>query len=398
LPAASDISAGGVTSDNTLFETFTALGFDMQNLVVQLIPTNPGWVWVVSPPSGCATSTNYGTGCYKTPDSFYEYFATAAAMDLAGKTITMLRGANGYTVLDAIPGTLYPTTNAATQALGDDVLYTLPLSTPFPTPGGGTTSTINCSSNAVLTFEAANANGWTPAIPGFLAWAQTSIRVWHDYNNTIAGSGTVKFEEVGGFAYVTFDNVYSYGTLPTAGDTFQFQLNLSNGDVTLVFGTMTPAGNPYLVGYSVGGASADPGGSDLSSTAAYPINVGDVGKVELQLTSVGVPFLGNSAYALEVRNVPPAFPAAVVLFGSGQVPGIDLGPQGMPGCKQWSTIELGAFATLPTVGTTATIPFPMPANPSLVGALVTAQAAAVDPGANAFGVIASNGTELVVGG
>ncbi len=394
LPAASDFSLGGTTTDNTLFETFAALGFDMQGLTVQIIPTNPGYVWLVAPPSGCASSTNYGVGCYKNPDSFYEFFSPAAAMDLTGKTITMLRNSTGYTVLDAFAGMFQPTTNAATIVVGDDVTAPVALSAPMPVPGGGTTSSLHVSSNGVITLSPTGIGAaWTPGLAAFLGWAQTAVCCWHDYNNTLGGS--VKFEEAGGIAYVTWDAVVSHQT--TVADTLQFQFNLATGDITMMFVTMGAAGNNYLVGYSVAGASADPGATDLSNTLAYPINVADVPSLELQLTSVGVPFIGNSAYALEVRNVPATSPAAAVFFGSAQAPGTDLIGLGMPGCKQWSTAEFGAFATLPTVGTTAQIPFPMPANPSLVGASATVQGAALAPGANPFGVIVSNGTEIVVG-
>jgi len=394
LPAASDISLGGATADDTLFETFLPLAFDMQGLTVQLIPTNPGYVWIVAPPSGCATSTNYGVGCYKSPDSFYEYFAAAATMDLTGKTITMLRNATGYTVLDALPGTFQPTTNASTIVPGDDVTAAVGLSAAMPVPGGGTTTSLHVSSNAVVTLSPTGiGNAWTPAVATFLGWAQTAVCCWHDYNNTLGGA--VKFEDVGGFAYLTWDGVVSHTT--TVPDTLQFQFNLATGDITLMFVTMGAAGNGYLVGYSVGGASADPGSTDLSTALATPLSIGDVASLELQLTSVGVPFIGNSAYALEVRNVPATSPAAAVFFGSAQVAGTDLGTLGMAGCQQWSTAEFGAFATLPTVGTTAQIPFPMPMNPSIVGASATVQAAALAPGANQFGVVVSNGTEIVVG-
>ena len=44
----SDLSAGGATASNELFENWTtANGFDMQNNSLLLIPTNPGWSYVL---------------------------------------------------------------------------------------------------------------------------------------------------------------------------------------------------------------------------------------------------------------------------------------------------------------------------------------------------------------
>src|SRR4029434_404058 len=80
------------------------------------------------------------------------------------------------------------------------------------------------------------------------------------------GSGKIRYEEVGGISYVTWDNVYSY-QLPnptTPGDTFQYQFNRGTGDVTIVYGTITPGSNNYVVGYSVGGVTWRPEASDLS--------------------------------------------------------------------------------------------------------------------------------------
>lgn len=395
LPAASDISLGGATLDDTLYEVFAPGAFDMQNKVVHLVPTNPGWVYLVGAPSGCGESVNYGTGCYKRPDSIYEFFASAASMDLSGKTITMLRNTTGYTVLDAIPGSLYPTTLATTIVPGDDVVATVGLSAAMPVAGGGTTSSLTVSSNGVVSLAATgNGNAWTPAIGTFLNWAQTAICVWHDYNNTITGSGAVMFEDVGGIAYITFDGVYSYGT--TVADTFQFQFNLASGDITLVFGTMGGAGNAYLVGYSVGGASADPGATDLSSALAVPQDIGDVASVELQLTSVGIPYFGNAAHKFEVRNVPNLIPVAFVFFGTAQQPGIDLFFIGAPGCRAYTTADIGGFNTPPPVAGVGTLPFPIPMSPGLLGATLTAQGVAFSL-QNALNLITSNGTEITLG-
>ncbi len=65
LPAASDLSAGGLTANNSLFESWvTANTFDLANNTLMLVPTNPGYTYVLhGAPSNCASATSYGSGC-----------------------------------------------------------------------------------------------------------------------------------------------------------------------------------------------------------------------------------------------------------------------------------------------------------------------------------------------
>jgi hypothetical protein len=252
LPAASDLSAGGVTLDNTIYEEFPAPDtFNMGGMYINLLPLNPGWFYS-APPANCATASDYGQGCIQSDDSYHENYATALNMDLtAGKTITMLRSGSGYLVLDAIPGTIVPPgIGAVPVAAGDDVETTVALTGAMPVAGGTTSNLTICSNGQISLAATGNGTSWTPDVPTFMGWVQTVVAVWHDYNNTLPGSGPVMFEQAGGFAYVTWNNVFSYGTAPVTGDTFQWQFELATGNITLVFGTMTPDGNGYLVGYS----------------------------------------------------------------------------------------------------------------------------------------------------
>jgi hypothetical protein len=63
LPAAVDLSAGGVTLDNTVYEEFaTPSSFNMGGMNIDMIAISPGWVYS-APPAGCALASNYGQGC-----------------------------------------------------------------------------------------------------------------------------------------------------------------------------------------------------------------------------------------------------------------------------------------------------------------------------------------------
>lgn len=397
LPAAVDLSAGGATPDNTVFETWaTAQTFDLGARSLTLVPSSPGFVFAPSLLTGCGEATNYGSGCIRSDDSFYEFFGAAAAYDLNGRTITMLRNGGGYTVLDSIAGT-YVTPGAAAVAVaaGDDAVQTVALSAAMPTAAGTTTSLTICSNGHVALAAVGNGNAWTPVAATFLGWANTVIANWHDYNQTIAGSGLVKFEEVAGVAYVTWENVYSHTT--TQGDRWQMQFEVATGNVTIVFDAMAPGGNAYLVGYSVGGASGDPGSMDLSTALATPLIVSDTLSLPLTLTANGVPYLGNAGFALDTTNVPNLAPVGILFFGDSQLPGVDLGSIGAPNCRGYTNANLTSLTfpvTLPAG--TGSLPLPIPTTAALVGLTLTCQSAAFSL-ATSLGLVTSNGTSFTLG-
>lgn len=395
LPAPSDLSVGGATADNTLFEEFlVANTIDLGGLGVTLIPTSPGYAFVAGAPSGCASVVNYGNGCIDGPDSFYEYFGAAAGFDLNGRTITMLRQGGGYLVLDTIPGTFVAPSGGAVQvAIGDDAVQTVSLSGAMPVAGGTTSSLTICSNGHIALSATGNGNAWTPAVATFLGWTSTVVGNWHDYNQTLSGSGQIKFEEVGGTSYVTWDNVYSHNS--TTPERWQAQFDVATGEIRLVFDAMAPAGNGYLVGYSLGGVSADPGSDDLSTVLAATLTVNDVASVPLELDTNGAPFLGNAAFAFVIENAPSVLPIGLLFFGDSQVPGIDLGFIGAPNCRAYSSANLTS-ATFSVASGTGTVPLAIPTTPALTGLSLTAQAAAFST-ATALGLVFSNGTQFTLG-
>jgi hypothetical protein len=395
LPAAVDLSSGGVTTDGTLFELFPgANSFDLGGQGLHLVPTNPGWLYVAGVPSGCAAAVRYGTGCVDARDSFYEFFGTAAAFDLSGRTITMLRQGNGYLVLDSIPGVyVAPGAGAVQVAAGDDAQQTVALSGAMPVPGGTTASITVCSNGYVTLAATGNGTAYTPVAATWLAFAGTAVGNWHDYNQTIAGSGQIRFEQVGGTAYVTWENVYSHTT--TLPERFQIQLDVATGNVTIVFDAMSPGGNAYLTGYSAGGPSPDPGSIDLSTALAATLTVSDTPVAPLSLATNGTPWLGNAAFAFTVTNVPNVVPIGVLFFGDAQLPGINLGIIGAPQCQGWSNANLTS-ATFPVASGTGSVTLPIPNVAALTGLSLTSQAAAFSA-ATALGLVFSNGVQFTLG-
>lgn len=96
----------------------------------------------------------------------------------------------------------------------------------------------------------------------------------------------------------------------------------------------------------------------VSAAAALPYGTGCDG---LGIASVGLPQLGNSAFALDVTNVPVVSPVAFVAAGTAVVnPGFDLTVIGMPGCFSYTSFDIGLFTGGPVVSGTSNFPLPIP--------------------------------------
>lgn len=395
--AMSDLSVGGATTSNLVREEWVTSGtFDMAGRALRFIPTSPGYVFMQPP--ACATATPYGTGCFNSSDSVYEAFETG--FDLSNTTITWLRSSNGYTMVTSLPGTFVTPSPTAiniapSMSEGEQVVL---LSTPMPVPGG-TTSTLNVTTKGQVEF-ASSPNGFvdiSPTIYELLWWPRTAFHCWLDYNQTAPISGLIRYEEVAGVAYVTWNGVVSYVTW--SPNTFQFQLDLGTGNVKLVMLAMTGVSinDPIVIGYSIGGPSFDPGPTDLSA-AAVLVRLHDTALPGLTLGANGFPFLGNSTFSFETSQVPNLVPLAFTFFGDTAInPGIDLTVLGMPGCSGYTNANLGAlsFPVSQPAGTGSMV-LPIPNNPGLAGAVLTAQSVAFSP-LTPLNLISSNGLRAVLG-
>jgi hypothetical protein len=349
----------------------------------------------------CGSSTNFGEGCGAVIASFYERFATTPSIDLSNSSLQMFNTGAGYLVLPGSVAFVPPSATAANLGLGDDSETIVTLSSAFPYPGGSTTS-LNVASNGHVSTATNNAAfDFTPTPAEFLAWTNPTWAVWRDF--ICNASGNVKFEEVGGTAYITWDGVIGYvGTTPgTVTSTFQLQFQLATGNVAFVFQSMDTVsistyvgGDGYLVGYSGPGASLDGGASDLSALASISLPATDTGA--LALTNNGQPVIGSAAFGYTINEVPGLIPFAFLFFGTGAFnPGIDLTPIGMPGCASYTTADLTSLTAAATGGT-ATVPFPIPLNNALAGLALTSQAVAfslVTP----LNLISSNGNTANLG-
>ncbi|MBX3463413.1 MAG: hypothetical protein KF830_09590 [Planctomycetes bacterium] len=421
-PGGSDLGNSPATTSAALYEQFPTGGFDLQGRTLRLQPAAPGWS-ATAATCQVGTHTPRGAGCYG--DSFYQWFdsAAAAAAGLAGHALRLVPHAAGYTAhWEPFGAWVYSNPFAATdlprsddgQALLDLAANGIP-SLPLP---GGSTSTLWIHMNGfVSTSGPANDDGaWnSPAndfvpTPAFRNAPETAFWAWHDWDPSDLAGGPVRwhYDAFASRLYVTWDGVENWSVPPRANPgTFQFQFDLANGSVRYLWlavdnDTTSPYGSGHLVGFSPGGASADPGSLPLA-TAGSTTTI--TGQSALGLHAAPPPVVlaggGSSPVTYTIDHVPDYAPPngvrlGILFFAATAAPGLDLGLIGAPSCQSYLG---GLDVPLPFSaigGTTTTIPVAFPP-PLPAGTTFHAQAVALFPagalpgGLNAFGLVTSNG-------
>jgi hypothetical protein len=366
-----------------------ANGVDANAPVIEVgfLPSGPGTF---------ATNTTVGLGCVRQFTSLYETFPTPAAFDLANTAISWVPVGGSYLVLPGLSTYVPPSPTATTLTLANDAETSVALSGTFPFPGGTTTSLTVCS-NGYVSVASGNGTGSAPSPLTMLNAPRTAWWNWHDYNPAIAGSGPVRFEQIGTTAYVTFDGVWDAGgTSATNASTFQFQFDVGSGFVHLVIGATSTLGNGRLVGYSPGGNSADPGNTDLSAALAGTITLATNDVLPLVLAGGTRPLI-NTTWTLNVANVPASGTVGIDIFGLSNPNVADLGFLGAPGCGARASLDL--LSAWIVAGSTHSYSLALPNSPALVNFHVFTQSAVLQPGVNTLlgGIITSNGIDGRIG-
>lgn len=416
-----DLSTPGSTTTQLAFERFPANSFDLAANCVRFAPSGGGFT---TESGQLAAHTNFGQGCYDlAAASFYQGFATAAGARAAlnGQSMVLTPTANGYTATWGGATYQVPGVGATPLTLADDGEVGVALSQPLPNPFGATSS-LRVNANGVVTLGTnpqtfPGTNPYTPTPAALLAASGTAFWSWHDYNPAEVGSGSIKFEEVllGGapVALVTWDNVESWSQpLGTNPSRLQFQLNLATGVVAIVWldiddnGT-SQYGSGHLIGFSPGGASADPGPITLAS--ALPLTTSP-DLLAMTLTASPAPISTLTTGTLvtyTTSNMPEAAPGSGVYVGTNILslagiapPGVELGFLGAPGCYA-HVLTLSVLQTLLGNTPTLQVQFPIPAGVPGGFELFSQSVALITPfslpgGLNAFGLVTSNGVRSYV--
>lgn len=397
-PASQDLSVAGSTTASIVHEVFTAPNsFDLASNGLRFTPQGSGWSWApLGPAVNCATVTTLGVGCGGVPATICQQLPSSIApAQLSGLGLRFQRSASGYQVAPSFAPTFVPPTAAATVvAAGNNVEATVPLPSPLPIAGGATTDLVIGSNGYVGLGALPLGAAWSTTPAAFAQLPMPTIAAaWHDLDPTAPGSGPILFEVVGTKALVTWNGVAIAG--PTiASDTFQVQLDLATGDITVVYPSLGGVGGDYLVGYTRGNDSDPPLLVPIATMP--PMLVADVAVPALRLETTSTPFLGNALFAFTTTNVPPPIPVSVLLFGDQALPaGVPLLGIGMGLCNAYGNANLLSLPVPVTLGTSSTA-LPIANNPALVGISLTSQALAFST-ATPLGLIASNGMQFTVG-
>jgi hypothetical protein len=396
--------------------TGTTSGF--AGVVLFDISGGPGGIPSIVP----STVSTYGTGCYDPVSrAFAELFPIAVpSLDL-GAGITLTPNSPGaptaYVVTPGAGAFVAPTTtvpllsNAATPALMTDDATSVALNlTSFSFPFvGGSTNVLHATTNGEILLGAVTATGsdFSPTLAemaggtGTHAGRPRLFPCWYDLfasrNVTLNPLAGVHFSEdtVNQTATITWNDVGELATAAAGAKSFNIQAVLSaSGAVEIRYGAMSNFGSTAqskIVGFSPGTPVLVPASQDLSATMPFVTNTFD--RAPLALAIAPAPKLG-STITITTNNM-PAIGVGVNFLSTTQLPGIDLGIVGMPGCRAYVNPDLGSTV----IGSpTAAYTFAIPSTPSLVNLQLFSQSLAIDTTLpNAFGAITSNGVALTIG-
>jgi hypothetical protein len=330
-----------------------------------------------------ATSEQYGVGCNSAYASFYEELATAA-FDLVDTDISATNTGSGYVVLTTPGAGILPV--GGVDPLGGTVLT-------LPDDGNVPAGTLGLSvgSNGWVAVGAGNSNAFSPTTALMLGNPDAAVYAWTDLQPNTSGVSTYEEDVVTGQTRTTFDGVVGWNTPDPCY--IQIDYNTITGDWVIRFGTVGIA-NPeqWVVGYSPAGASADPGGTDISAAGVIVTEGADL----LPLTVGGSnPNLGGN-WDVTTSEIDPISPFAITFFGDRgpATPAVLIGLNA-PGCD----INLASIlidVTVINAGGSGTTSVPIPANNALAGVALSAQSVCLTL-TNGANLLLSNGFEGVIG-
>lgn len=237
-----------------------------------------------------------GPGCVAGYASYYQRMSPSA-MDLAGEEVVLDDYGGGFRV-SSRPGTIQP--------IGS-------VGTPFPGPTGDDDALVlgalqmEIHSNCQVGFGSGNSTNFIPNLNTMLNTNPgTALYAWTDLDPSEPGSGQIWYEENGWDYQVTYDGVYQFGT--TQPVTVQFRGNRGFNDHVIAFGpTLHTTGQDWLIGYSPGGPSPDPGPIDYSAlTAVVPYVSREPDVLPLTLVALGAPVNGAPFFVQTINFEPGA--------------------------------------------------------------------------------------------
>lgn len=377
-----------------------------------------GYDWAVIcglPSNPPAANVNFGTGCYDN-SSFASVFQSWTNLQdadaaLQGQTLMYVPNGLGYTMLQGA-GTFRPTTTATILTLADDVEMAMPLTTPFNYLGTTPIGTVYLSSNGFVSMGAGNNtidfNNNTyyddAGDAAFVAYGE-------DLDPDSGNAGVCSWEEDSGVVYFTWEAVPHWPGGATDGAvTFQIQMDVASGIVTVVYGTMDPGTqtDDASVGYTITGPLALWNGINIATDLPYATTATDVVSPAMTMSASPAPIStvgSGSLVDFTVNNAPDFGGATPIGLNVGLViwstapsslPLMVLDPTAGPDCTIYVASLDASAGFVGPVGP-QTVTFTLPAGVPY-GVELFAQGVALSTGINQFlgGVALSNGVRMVI--
>ncbi|MBK8096160.1 MAG: hypothetical protein IPK26_03585 [Planctomycetes bacterium] len=391
---------------------------DLSNLGVQRYAWQSGGInrstnlrFHFNPIQDSAYWTEYGTGCYRLPQSFYEQLPAGGSSDFGNVGIALQPVGTTHYAVGPAAATLAPVVSgpllnaAGTAQLGlneTSAAQNLPFTFPFPGQGGATsgTSQIIVAANGFVWLSGTDGGGqaFGNNVPAYLVAQPRLAAFWANLDPSVTtGSGAVHLDvdPNNQFVTITWQNVQEWTGTP-GGIPMNFQMALFNtGRVELRYGNTYATRTPALVGFTVGNGDLDPGSRDLIVNGAVAPFSSPDGARPLHLTGRNRPVLGTT-FDLQADSIRAGANAGLLAVGTQGIPaGVSLAPFGLPPigtsiCNQYVALPVASvFFLVP--GATAIVPFGLPLNPMFNGVELKYQVLAISPGLNPAGLIASNG-------
>ncbi len=339
-----------------------------------------------------ASATSYGVGCYTSRASFAQTFSPNL-FDLGGTATTtnvirFVPTATGYTI-QAGPDSWF-TPSSPNLALGDEALATLNLPFTFTFPGGSTNVVRMCSNGYVWMNGTSTGIDPSPTFPELCNGVARHAPFWMNLNPTF---GTTHFDVDPGnnAVYLTWQNVFGFPGGAAPGNTFQMVLR-SDNSVEYRYRQIANQLNLMLTGWSRGAALFPP---NIDISVAMPFEVG-LDLNPLSFTAVNRPIVGTTQ-TLNLGNITNPLQSiglTLIGFASHPVPP-NLVFLGAPDC--FLHVQAAVIDAYLVGGATQPWQLAIPNSPALSGSHVFAQGGLLQNGVNPFGLLTSNGVDLLLG-
>lgn len=272
-----ELSVGGASNS-----PFVGTAFSPRLINTSIYYTTSGACPIIQSMATVATvGAGCGAGAFTSWASIYE-LAAAGALDLAGKKLIGTNTGNGYEILlETGPGIALPLGSFNLNLFDDEQLPV------------GTLGMVVSSDCWMAIGSGPSTQFITPTVEQFLVSPATGVFSWTDLEPDAVGSGSVYYHESAGVATASYMGVFGKDT--TNQNFVQIKFDTNNNNWSIEWGAAPGSPEPWLIGFTPAGSSADGGATDLSTLegVASIYDLQDPGTLDLANQKLSAGRTGN---------------------------------------------------------------------------------------------------------